>query len=104
MEKVEKAFDERMKPYDNKFSKVKLTSEIASELFKDRSLDFVYIDGCHQYESALQDIKFWLPKVRFGGAIGGHDFSIDDVQKAVKEMLGTHYETFKDGSWLYKIK
>jgi len=37
-------------------------------------LDFVYIDGCHSYESVKNDIKVWFPKVKKAGVIGGHDF------------------------------
>jgi len=37
-------------------------------------LDFVYIDACHQYESVIEDIRTWLPKVRKGGLLAGHDF------------------------------
>lgn len=49
-------------------------------------LDFVYIDGNHSYESALEDIKFAKKLVRHG-IIGGHDYSTDfpGVIKAVNE-------------------
>lgn len=37
-------------------------------------LDFVYIDGAHDYESVKQDIAAWWPKIRPMGFLGGHDF------------------------------
>lgn len=42
--------------------------------FEDGSLDFVYIDGNHKFEYAIEDIALWAPKVRKGGIICGHDY------------------------------
>jgi hypothetical protein len=36
--------------------------------------DFVFIDGDHSYEGCLTDIRAWLPLVKPGGWIGGHDW------------------------------
>lgn len=49
----------------------------AARLFEDGSLDFVYIDADHRYEPVLRDLQAWLPKVRKGGIIAGHDFHPD---------------------------
>ena len=46
----------------------------ASHLFDDASLDFVYIDGNHDFLHATQDIYYWSKKVRKGGIIAGHDY------------------------------
>jgi hypothetical protein len=53
---------------------IKSFSVPASELFADGSLDFVYIDGNHDFVNATQDIHYWSPKVRKGGIVAGHDF------------------------------
>ena len=37
------------------------------------NLDFVYIDGNHQYEFVAKDIKTYYPKLKKGGVLGGHD-------------------------------
>lgn len=42
--------------------------------FKDESLDFVYIDGFHEFDAVMSDLIFWVPKVRPGGIIAGHDY------------------------------
>jgi hypothetical protein len=47
----------------------------ASKLIPDGSLDFVYIDANHSYDSVQKDIDAWLPKVKTGGVLGGHDIS-----------------------------
>lgn len=46
----------------------------AVSLIKNRSLDFVYIDGDHRGIMVLKDIKAWRKKVKIGGIIAGHDF------------------------------
>jgi hypothetical protein len=42
----------------------------------DEQLDFVYIDGLHDFKSVIDDIAAWYPLVRKGGVVGGHDFTI----------------------------
>jgi hypothetical protein len=53
----------------------------------DHSLDFVFIDGDHLYEAVKLDIVSWLPKVRPGGVICGHDIGMPGVKRAVDEMI-----------------
>jgi len=67
------------------------TSVDASKQFKDASLDFVFIDADHTYEAVVADIRAWLPKVKQGGCIAGHDLDWDGVKKAVEQELGGRY-------------
>ena len=53
---------------------IRANSEIGASMFPDKSLDFVYIDANHAYEWVKKDIKAWLPKVREGGYLMGHDY------------------------------
>jgi Methyltransferase domain len=57
--------------------------------YTDESLDFVYIDADHAYESVRRDIAAWWPKVRRGGALAGHDYTpeIPGVIQAVTEAF-----------------
>jgi hypothetical protein len=41
---------------------------------KDNSVDFVYIDGLHNFDACITDLIHWTPKVRTGGIVSGHDF------------------------------
>ena len=54
---------------------VKKNSMEALEMFKDNSLDFVYIDANHDFVNFSLDLHYWLKKVRLGGIISGHDFA-----------------------------
>jgi hypothetical protein len=53
---------------------IRATSEKASEIFVDNSIDFAYIDANHAYDFVVQDIKLWYPKVKPGGYLLGHDY------------------------------
>ncbi len=50
-----------------------MESRNAARIFKDGSCDLVFIDGDHSYEAAKRDIEMWLPKVKPGGILCGHD-------------------------------
>lgn len=59
----------------------------------DRSLDFVYIDGAHQFDYVIQDLIHWTKKVKVGGIIAGHDyyaFGGTGVVKAVDAYTHCH--------------
>jgi predicted O-methyltransferase YrrM len=46
----------------------------ALSLFKDGSLDFVYIDANHFFDWCTPDIIYWPKKVKSGGVIACHDY------------------------------
>ena len=71
---------------DKRVEIIKDFSEKAVNNIEDNSLDFVYIDANHKYNYIYQDIELWLPKVKVGGVIGGHDVCISDVWRAVKDF------------------
>lgn len=73
------------------------SSLAAAARFADASLDWVYLDADHSYESVSADLRAWWPKVRVGGMLAGHDFVPDGdrpegrfgVTRAVFEFLPT---------------
>ncbi len=66
------------------------TSQEAVAAFEDGALDFVYIDANHGYKSVLDDLRAWFPKVRGGGILGGHDYDLESVKRAVDEFVFTN--------------
>lgn len=85
---------------------VRASSGVAANLLADESLDWVYIDANHSYQSVVQDIHAWLPKVRRGGILAGHDYGAPPevgfgVKQAVDEIFGLRVKTTLDAysSW-----
>ena len=60
-----------------------------AESFNDNSLDFIFIDADHTYESVVKDLNAWYPKLKRGGIISGHDYMNNDfgVKQAVNELM-----------------
>jgi len=75
--------------------------------YDNESLDFVFIDGAHDYESVKRDIKNWYPKVKKNGIISGHDYNIHDwpgVVQAVDEFFGKNSaEIIKKDTWSWVV-
>jgi len=64
----------------------RMTSLEAAALFPDKSVDMVFIDGNHGYESVKADIEAWLPKAK--RILCGHDWHWHSVQEAVTDRFG----------------
>lgn len=54
---------------------IKKMSLDAVTTFEDGMFDFVYIDASHLYEDIKNDLIAWMPKVKSGGLICGHDYT-----------------------------
>jgi hypothetical protein len=67
------------------------TSMGAVENFKDESLDFVYIDGNHEFKYVSEDIWEWSKKIRKGGVISGHDYVTEEIGLNDLDSLHVRY-------------
>ena len=54
---------------------------------EDQSIDLVYIDGNHSYSFVKEDIAHWMPKIKNGGIIGGHDWDWEGVRNAILDSF-----------------
>jgi predicted O-methyltransferase YrrM len=106
LEKWREAFNGVFKRYHN-ISQYYRDTTISAHLFENNFFDAVYIDADHTYESVSREIKTWLPKVKIGGFICGHDYIERPgfnfgVIKAVNEILGTPDKVYEDTSWIIR--
>ena len=76
----------------------------AAAAYPDQSLDFVCIGASHGYASVRADLSAWLPKVKWGGYMGGHDYTgeFSHVALAVRDFLPAGEVEMVKSSWLWK--
>ncbi len=95
-------FEKNMLPAKGYYNPIKLDSIEASKLYEDESLDFVFIDAAHEYDSVKADVEAWFLKIKKGGYLCGHDYVPNtDVQKLVDEKFIDDF-TLIGVSWIHK--
>lgn len=125
---VESTFRSTMSEYPS-VEIIKKNSVEAALDIPDNSLDLVYIDASHDMFDVLKDIKAWLPKIKQGGYIAGHDINLGGTVYGVKfavieeqrlqgvqtlqEPLHSHqlpwnspdgrFKTYRDCSWSIQV-
>lgn len=61
-------------------------SESFAANFKDGGCSFVFIDGVHNHERTLANLRTWGPKVHYNSAMAGHGIRIPEVRRAVEDF------------------
>jgi hypothetical protein len=101
MDLIFKSFLERTNKIKN-IKYIPTTSAKAIKHFSDNTIDFLYIDGDHQYEFVKNDLILWKNKVKKNGIIAGHDFSFNSVKTAIfEEFPDKTIELFDGDSWAF---
>lgn len=94
-----------IEPVKDFITPIRNTSLEATKQFKDKSLDFIFIDASHDYESIKQDIEAWYPKLKPTGVFAGHDYLTSvGVRQAIEEFC-TKMELINEpdqGCWIIK--
>lgn len=72
---------------------MRMDSVEATRFFADGELDVVYIDGNHTLPYVMADLQAWVPKVRPGGMVCGHDYGrrrVGHVKEAVQAWTAAY--------------
>ena len=95
-------FEKNIEPVKHIINPIKALSYNAPDMYEDNSIDFVFIDASHDYESVKKDIVAWYPKVKQNGIISGHDYFNEwcGVKKAVDETFNN--VQFNGHCWLVR--
>lgn len=91
---------------------MRMPSSVAAGMVEDGVLDFVFIDGDHSYRAVSADISAWLPKLKKGGILCGHDYANseymfgNEVKHAVDRAAdenGWYVEIGGDYTWFVRV-
>jgi hypothetical protein len=104
---------ENLRPYRDRCLVLQCSSVAAAVMLPDAWFDFVFLDADHRYEATRNSIYAWLPKVKSGGTIGGHDYAIQknqygwNVKDAVDEFVvdyGCELRRTQTDCWFVGVK
>ena len=82
----------------------RIDSVQAGESYDAGFFDFVFIDADHSYAGAFTDLWAWVPAVKPGGLICGHDYGRPDqgnVKEAVSAYFDDHCEIETGDAWTW---
>jgi len=98
------AYRQAIRPHEFRVIELREYSHNAARMVENCSLDFVFIDAQHDYESVAWDIRLWRPTVKPGGLLCGHDYqpNFPGVVQAVDELINNPIFGANDvwGKWL----
>lgn len=99
-------FIQNMSPLKDYYQEIKMDSVQASQQFRNKSLDFVFLDASHKYNDVVSDIQSWLPKIKNNGVLAGHDYGCDlfDVTEVVNKLLPRAKIDLHQNIWYYENK
>ena len=104
-DKIKNKAYKKLSKFKDKITWIEKSSEDAIYDIPD-NLDFVYIDGNHNYEFVSKDMRLYYEKVRIGGILAGHDIVNVVVRKAFINELQLKYKLFpyyeRDDWWVFK--
>ena len=95
-------FLNNIEPVKHIITPVRELSWDGAKHYEDESLDFIFIDAAHDYESVKKDIIAWFPKLKKGGIISGHDYGwCPSVREAVDELFQGKEIYEHEGCWIH---
>jgi predicted O-methyltransferase YrrM len=99
---IEESYTYNVSLIGNKIKTIVSLTDEAAKYFNDEEIDVIFVDGGHSYEVVKADILAWLPKMKKGGIMAGHDFNAwEGVNKAVTEIFGTPHKVENDCWFIY---
>jgi len=103
--KMFEEFSENVKHVNDYIKEVIVSNSYeAANNFEDNSVDAIFIDAGHSYETVKKDILAWLPKMKKDSIMAGHDYTAwKGVGEAFRELFGSPDKVEND-CWFIKIK
>ncbi len=104
MERCYKEAIGKLMPWKKRCRVMRMASLEAAAQMAGEMVELVFIDSEHTYGACKADIQAWLPLVKPGGWLGGHDYKprFDGVIRAVDELLPDRL-LGADSTWWYRV-
>lgn len=104
-ESIREAFLLNLAPHAGKYTLIHESSTNAAALFSYAIIDFLFLDASHDYDSVKRDLSAWLPKMKPGSVIAGHDYTDEwpGVKQAVAEAFGDRYVEVINDCWRVRL-
>jgi hypothetical protein len=84
---------------------VRTISVRAAKMFGRREVAAAFIDGNHEEPFVRDDIQVWLPTIKMGGIISGHDYgAAPGVTEAVNEAFRQDELEIRDSVWSWRVR
>jgi len=92
-DKIKAKYGERLIPIQG------YSSRVADKIPK---VDIVFVDADHRYLGCSADIIAYMPKVKDGGILSGHDIDYPGVNHAVNELISS-YDVGPNNVWFTSV-
>jgi cephalosporin hydroxylase len=98
-------FLKNMKPVEGKYKAIRMSSLEAAAQYEDNSIDFIMIDGAHEFDAVVADIRAFLPKMKKGGIMCGDDAWVGaSPRDAAEQELAKYGVTFPNNHFYAVIE
>lgn len=77
----------RLERHASRAKLIRMGSTEAATLFPSESVDFIYIDGAHDYENVRADLEAWWPALSHQAILAGHDWTEHPLHEGVKRAV-----------------
>jgi hypothetical protein len=98
---IEAEYHTRMAPYGERSVTLK-ADQCAAAAMVTEPVDIVFLDADHRTEATRKAIRAWLPLIRPGGILAGHDYNWPSVKAAVAAEL-IDIKEGPDHCWWYTV-
>ena len=82
---------------------VRADSADSAEMHEDGSVFAVWIDAGHEEADVIRDVRAWLPKVKSGGILAGHDYHTHAGVRSGLRKLKLDVKPVSQSSWFYRV-
>jgi predicted O-methyltransferase YrrM len=101
-ENLYETFLKNIEPVKNNIKIIRMISWEGASNYENESIDFAFIDAGHDYNSIKKDLISWLPKIKKGGVIAGHDYYHKPIFDAVHEVIGEKNIKPNGSCWVFE--